>query len=55
MDRLLTTLRHTDADAETDAKLAGLDREIQHSLKTILSDWDWQRDLHCVPAAMCVR
>lgn len=57
LDRLLTALRHPGADTDADpvATLTGLDREIQESLRTVLSEWDWKSDLHCVPAAMCVR
>lgn len=53
LDRLLAALRHTDAG--TEAKLTVLDGEIQDYLKAVLGQWNWSRNVHCVPASICVR
>ena len=51
LDRLLVNIRRENADA----KLMELDNEIRGFLEGVLEDEDWKRNLHCLPAAICVR
>ena len=56
IDRLLTARRATGTGMESKlAELAELESKTRCLLETVLDEPGWERNLHCVPAAMCVR